>query len=131
MALGPPGTEEGGQGHLGVGAPRFHGGRLWFERVPPLILRLITRGRRLRSAALLSGATSGSATKTKSSPYQVRGRLLRCLSMRRHSLPWTANGSSRQGRQRASRRFSKASWAARRCFPEVWLEVWLKAVAWR
>ena len=29
------------------------------ERVPPLILRLITRGLRLRSAALLSGGTSG------------------------------------------------------------------------
>ena len=29
------------------------------ERVPPLILRLITTGRRLRSAALLSGGTSG------------------------------------------------------------------------
>ena len=25
----------------------------WFERVPPLILRLITRGRRLRSAAVV------------------------------------------------------------------------------
>ena len=35
------------------------------ERVPPLTLRLTTRWRRLRSAALLSGGTSGSATKTK------------------------------------------------------------------
>ena len=34
------------------------------ERVPPLILRLITRCRRLRSAALLSGGTAGSDTKT-------------------------------------------------------------------
>ena len=31
----------------------------WGERVPPLILRLITTGRRLRSAALLSEGTSG------------------------------------------------------------------------
>ena len=30
-----------------------------WERVPPLILRLMTRWRRLRSAALLSGGTSG------------------------------------------------------------------------
>ena len=27
----------------------------WFERVPPLILRLMTTGRKLRSAALLFG----------------------------------------------------------------------------
>ena len=46
------------------------------ERVPPLILRLITRCRRLRSAALLSGGVSGCDTKTNNSPYQVRGRLL-------------------------------------------------------
>ena len=37
------------------------------ERVPPLILRLTTKWRRLRSAALLSAGASGSATKTKSS----------------------------------------------------------------
>ena len=48
------------------------------ERVPPLTLRLMTRWRRLRSARLLSAATSGSATKTKSS--------LMWRSMRRHSL---------------------------------------------
>ncbi len=48
------------------------------ERVPPLILRLITSGRRLRSAALLSGGTSGWPMKTKSS--------LTCFSMRRHNL---------------------------------------------
>ena len=53
------------------------------ERVPPLILRLMTRWRRLRSAALLSAGTSGSATKTKSS--------LMWRSMRRHSLPWTTD----------------------------------------
>ena len=68
------------------------------DRVPPLIFRLTTRWRRLRSAALLSGGASGSATKTKSSPHQVRGRLLMCFSTRRHSLAWTADGSSRQGR---------------------------------
>ena len=39
----------------------------WSERVPPLTLRLTTIWRRLRSAALLSGGTWGSATKTKSS----------------------------------------------------------------
>ena len=59
----------------------------WFERVPPLIFRLTTTGRRLRSAMLLSEDTSGCATKTKSSPYPVRGRLLMWRSMRRHSLP--------------------------------------------
>ena len=37
------------------------------ERVPPLILRLVTRCRRLRSAALLSEGTAGSDTKTNSS----------------------------------------------------------------
>ena len=37
------------------------------ERVPPLILRLITRWRRLRSAALLSGGVSGWETKTNNS----------------------------------------------------------------
>ena len=36
------------------------------ERVPPLILRLVTRCRRLRSAALLSEGTAGSDTKTNS-----------------------------------------------------------------
>ena len=59
--LGPPGAEEGGQGHLGFGSPLGAGA------VPPLILRLITTGRRLRSAALLSAGTSGWVTKTKSS----------------------------------------------------------------
>ena len=44
------------------------------DRVPPLTLRLITRWRRLRSAELLSDGTSGSSTKTQSSPYPVRGR---------------------------------------------------------
>ena len=58
-----------------------------WERVPPLILRLVTSGRRLRSAALLSAGTSGSATKTNSS--------LMWFSMRRHSLAWVAVGSSR------------------------------------
>ena len=52
------------------------------ERVPPLILRLTTKGRRLRSAALLSEDTPGAATKTNSS--------LMCLSIRRHRLPWAA-----------------------------------------
>ena len=37
------------------------------ERVPPLFLRLVTRCRRLRSAALLSEGTAGSDTKTNSS----------------------------------------------------------------
>ena len=49
------------------------------ERVPPLILRLITRWRRLRSAALLSGGVSGWETKTNNS--------LMCRSIRRHSFP--------------------------------------------
>ena len=37
------------------------------ERVPPLIFRLTTGGRRLRSAALLSALARGSATKVNSS----------------------------------------------------------------
>ena len=76
------------------------------ERVPPLILRLMTRWRRLRSAALLSAGTSGSATKTKSS--------LMWRSMRRHSLAWAADGSCRKGWQRASSCRYRASWAVRR-----------------
>ena len=55
------------------------------DRVPPLTLRLTTRWRRLRSAALLSDGASGSAMKTKSS--------LIWRSMRRHSLAWVAEGS--------------------------------------
>ena len=58
----------------------------WAERVPPLTLRLTTTWCRLRSAVLLSGGTSGWATKTKSS--------LMWFSMRRHSLAGTADGSS-------------------------------------
>ena len=67
----------------------------WGDRVPPLIFRLMNTWRRLRSEALLSGGTWGSDTKTKSSPYPVRGRLLMRLSMRRHSLACGADGSSR------------------------------------
>ena len=85
------------------------------ERVPPLTLRLTTKWRRLRSAALLSGGTSGWATKTKSS--------LMCFSMRRHNLAGTADGSSRNGRQRASSRLSRVSWAVRRCGSEGWVKV--------
>ena len=77
------------------------------DRVPPLTLRLMTRWRRLRSAGLLSAGTSGSATQTKSS--------LMWRSMRRHSLPWTADGSDRKGRQMASSFRSQASWATRLC----------------
>ena len=71
------------------------------ERVPPLILRLITRWRRLRSAALLSRGVSGWETKTNNS--------LICRSIRRHSFPWTADGSSRKGRHSLSNRFSRAN----------------------
>src|SRR5205823_12508021 len=60
--------------------------------VPPLILRLVARWRRLRSAALLVGGTRGLATNTNSS--------LRWRSMRRDRVPWTASGSWRNGRQR-------------------------------
>ena len=66
----------------------------WGERVPPLILWLATRSRRLLLAALFSQGTSGSATKTNNS--------LMKRWMRRQSLPWNAQGSSRKGRQRAS-----------------------------
>ena len=71
------------------------------ERVPPLILRLITRWRRLRSAALLSGGVSGWETKTNNS--------LMCRSIRRHSFPWTASGSSRKGRHSPSSRLSSVN----------------------
>ena len=87
----------------------------WSERVPPLIFRLITTGRRLRSAALLSGGAAGSATKTKSS--------LTWRSMRRHSLAWVADGSSRNGWQMASSRCSRASWVARRRSSDGWVKV--------
>ena len=69
-ASGPPGAEEGCRAIL-LSVP------CW-ERAPPLILRLVTRCRRLRSAALLSGGTAGSDTKTNSS--------LMNRSMRRQSL---------------------------------------------
>ena len=39
----------------------------WSERVPPLIFRLTTGGRRLRSAAFLSADARGSAMKVNSS----------------------------------------------------------------
>ena len=71
------------------------------DRVPPLILRLITTWRRLRSAGLLSDGTSGSATKTKSS--------LMWRSMRRHSRPCRASGSARKGWQMTSSCRSQAS----------------------
>ena len=66
-----------------------------WERVPQLILRLVATGRRLRSAALLPGGVCGPATKTKSSPYSVRGRLWMCFSTRRHSLAGGVAGSSK------------------------------------
>ena len=93
------------------------------DRVPPLILRLMTRCRRLRSAALLSEGTAGSATKTRSSPYPVGGRLLRWRSMRRHGLAWVADGSCRKGWQRASSCRSRASWRCTAAWPgdECWL----------
>ena len=49
------------------------------ERVPPLIFRLTTGGRRLRSAALLSALARGSATKVNSSG---RKRSTRCPQLR-------------------------------------------------
>ena len=58
-----------------------------WEQVPPLIFRLTTRGRRVRSAALLSEGRAGLATKVKSSLINA--------SMRRHNLPCTAEGSSK------------------------------------
>ena len=70
----------------------------WSERVPPLILRLVTRWRRLRSAALLSAGTAGSATHTNNSG--------RWRWMRRQSLACTAVGSSRYGWRSASSRCS-------------------------
>ena len=49
------------------------------ERVPPLIFRLTTGGRRLRSAALLSALARGSATKVNSS-----GRAFHSLAQHPH-----------------------------------------------
>ena len=46
------------------------------ERVPPL--RLTTRGRRLRSAALLSGGTSGSARRQTADDGPWPAGFLRC-----------------------------------------------------
>ena len=71
------------------------------ERVPSLTLRLMTKWRRLRSAALLSEGTAGSATKTKSS--------LMWRSLRRHSRPCRASGSARKGWQMTSSCRSQAS----------------------
>ena len=101
------------------------------ERVPPLIFRLITRWRRLRSAALLSDGASGCDTKTNNSPYQVRGRLLMCRSIRRQSLACTANGSSRKGRHSASNRSSSANCPrdSGRPRPPPMPGLWRKAVA--
>jgi len=76
------------------------------ERLPPLILRAVTRCRRLRSAALLSGGTSGWATKTNSSEMK--------RWMRRHSRRCGASGSARKGWQSASKRRSQWRWAASR-----------------
>ena len=62
----------------------------WSERVPALTLRLTTRCRRLRSAALFSGSTSACETKTNNSLVN--------RSMRRQSLACGANESSEKGR---------------------------------
>src|ERR1017187_7201911 len=51
-------------------------------RVPPLILRAMTRGRTLRSAKLLWAGTPGTATKTKSSGKNC--------STRSHKVFWGA-----------------------------------------
>ena len=73
------------------------------ERVPPLILRLTTRCLRLRSAALLSGGTSGSDTKTNSS--------LMDRSLRRQSLACGAVWSDRKARHSAGNCSSKFTWS--------------------
>ena len=56
------------------------------ERVPPLIFRLTTGGRRLRSAALLSALARGSATKVNSSGRKRSTRWVG--SSRRRAKPW-------------------------------------------
>ena len=68
------------------------------ERVPPLISRLITTGRRLRSAVRLRRIVCWRlrmSHEDEEFPHRVRGRLLMWLLMRRHSLACTADGSSR------------------------------------
>ena len=67
----------------------------WAERVPPLTLRLTTRWRRLRSAALLSGGAWGSATKTKSSPASSAGQALDVVLHAPAQLGLGGRGSSR------------------------------------
>ena len=64
----------------------------WAERVPPLILRLTTRGRRLRSAALLSEGTPGWATKTNSSLMNLDSLAQLTLDRRRVFQERTAVG---------------------------------------
>jgi hypothetical protein len=59
------------------------------ERVPPLTLRAITRGRKLRSAVLLVAGTWGSRTQVKSSERYLRNRWAR--------VAWGRAGSSAAG----------------------------------
>ena len=80
-APGPRGAKERCQGHL-LSLPAS-------ERVRPLILRLTTRWRRLRSAALLSGGVSGCETKTNNS--------LMCRSIRRPVFPGRPAGPPGKG----------------------------------
>ena len=63
--------------------------------VPPLIFRLITRGRRLRSAALLSGGTAGSAMKTEQFLDELRNAPAQLALHRR----WVIQESAAAGQQ--------------------------------
>jgi hypothetical protein len=77
------------------------------ERVPTLILRATTSGRRLRSARLLSGGIAGSSTNSNSSS--------RNQSMRRQRAACGAVPAGPQyGAHRALMRRSSAARAARR-----------------
>ena len=67
-------------------------------------------------------ARQGPATKTNSS--------LMKRSMHRQSLAWTAKGSLRKGRQRASNLPSSRSWARRRCQASELTKAFASAQSW-
>ena len=86
----------------------------WWERVPPLTFLLITTGHRLRSAALLSGGAFGLSHEDEEFPVSSTGQALDVVL---HTSAQPGLGRRRiiqEGVERASRRFSKASWAKRR-----------------
>ena len=83
----------------------------WLERVPPLILRLITRG----AQAALGGVVVRGHFRLGHEDEEFLEVLVNApaqLALDRQRVVQAGDGRG------ASRRFSKASWAVRRCFPE-------------